>query len=60
MFKLNGKMINPSKLNTLKAARSLVSNSNLYLAIVHGDDNLFWVVSGSQSKLLVEAGYERV
>jgi hypothetical protein len=48
-----------SKFNKLSTAKSWVQNSPLALVVMHGDDGLFWVVSGRKSRELETAGYER-
>ena len=45
------------KYNTLGSARNFVNRADKLMAIVLGDDDLFWVVSLKQSTLLEQHGY---
>ena len=52
-----------SKLNTLAAAirwKENAAQNECWLVIIHGDDGLFWIVSGKEANELCSEGYERV
>lgn len=48
-----------SQLDNADACVQSALRQNRWLVVMHGDDGLFWVVTGRQARKLEAAGYER-